>query len=437
MFKKFKKISVVLLAILVIGSSVFAQGQSDTKDENVELVYWSHYGQSPAFVDSFAEAANKALKELGYDNVTCKSEVIEFSGFESKYLSAFAGGVGPDMFVARPANWAINGGTNPVAAPLTAEAKAAWDNALPGLYSADSYFRGESYGFPAEGGSIQFIFLNKDAMEEIGLDADKDYPKTMTELRALAKKLTKYDANGKIIRSGYAPRFLGGGAGVTGKFLSLYHQYGASILNEDLTKAEGYVNSEASKRAFQDYQDMVLVDRSISLEFGSPESAFQSGQTAMMTREAWFVQDCYDKAPNINFGVYPIVSEDVSVASTEGSAGWSTLINAKSDHLDLCMELFTELAKPEYDVIMHESSGYPPVNRFNMGVDNEYFMSLPYAQATIDSLDRPEAPIYSTIPEYNEISPMFGNALVSVLNGADVDSTLDKLAKEIEVILNN
>ena len=182
---------------------------------------------------------------------------------------------------------------------------------------------------------------------------------------------------------------------------------------------------------------MVLVDRSINLEFGAPEAAFQSGQTAMITREAWFAKDCYDKAPNLNFGIYPFISEDVNLASTEGSAGWGTMINSQSDHVDLCMELFAELAKPEYDRIMHESSGYPPVNKANMAVDNEYFMSLPYAQATVDSLDKAPAPIYSTIPEYREIGSLFGETVAAVLNGADVDSSLDTLAKNIEVILNN
>lgn len=439
MNKLFKKVSMVLLAILLVGGSVFAQGQSDTKgnDKNIELVYWSHYGQSPAFVNSFAIAANKALENLGYDNVTCKSEVIEYSGFESKYLSAFAGGIGPDIFVALPATWALNGGANSVAAPLTEKAKAAWDDVLPGLYSKDSYFNNECYGFPAEGGTIQFIYLNDDAMKSIGLDSEKDYPKTMTELKTLAKKLTKYDENGKIVRSGYAPRFLGGGGGVAGKFVSIYHQYGARMLSEDFTTAQGYVNSDVSKKAFQDYQDMVLVDKSVNLEFGAPESAFQSGQTAMITREAWFAQDCYDKAPNLNFSIHPFISENVDLASTEGGAEWCNMINSKSKHLNICMDLFAELAKPEYDLIMHESSGYPPVNKYTMDMSNKYFASLPYAKALLASLTKKPAPIYSVIPEYNEISSLFGEAVASVLNGSDVNSTLDTLAKNIDVILNN
>lgn len=431
-----KKTIVSLLVAMCVVGAVFAGGPKETGQEQIELVYWSHYGQSPIFVQSFAEAANLALQRLGYENVTCKAEVIEYSGYETKYLSAFASGNGPDMFLAAPSDWAMDGGKNPIALPLNEATANAWDDALAPLYFDGGTFHGVRYGFPAEGGSIQFIYINEDYMIEAGLDPKTDYPKTMDELKAIAKKMTKYDESGKIIRSGYAPRYLGGGGAVNGKFMSIYHQYGARMLSEDLTTAKGFVNSDISKQAFQDYQDMVYVDKSVNLEFGAPETAFQSGQTAMITREGWFAGDCDQKAPNINYIIVPFISQNVAVASTQGGSAWANMINAKGEYTDICMELFNELAKPEYDVILHEAASYPPVLKETMSMENKFFATLPFAEATIASLDRTPAPAYGELSAWSTIASMMGDTMALILGGADVSETLDEVAEKIDVVLS-
>ena len=439
--KNWKRGLLFLFALSVVSSAMlFAQGGKEpasVKDTKpIELVYWSHYGQSPTFVQSFADASNLALKNLGYDNVTCRAEVIEYSGYMAKYLSAFASGNGPDIFLAAPSDWALDGGANPIALPLPVETAKIWDNALAGLYSTDGYFHGTRYGFPAEGGSIQFLYINDDYMKEAGLDPKTDYPKTMEELRAVAKKLTKYDADGTILRAGYAPRNLGGGGGVSGKFLSFLHQYGARVLSEDLSKASGYINSEISKKAFQDYQDMVYVDKSVNLKFGAPEAAFQSGQAAIITREGWFAKDCLTKAPNINFSVVPFISESKNVAATQGGGAWVNMINSQSDYKDICVELFGELAKPEYDVILHEAAGYPPVLKATMTLENAYFSQLPYAHATIDSLDKGPASLYDANPLWSSLTSLVGDSVAAIMGGANVDKELDTLAAKMDVILS-
>jgi ABC-type glycerol-3-phosphate transport system substrate-binding protein len=401
----------------------------------VKLVYWSHYGQSPAFVQAFEDSANAAFKKLGYNNVTCEAVVIEYSGWQTKYLAAFASGNGPDMFLANPADYALEGGTNPIAMPFPADLTKIWDEALPELYVEGGYFNGKRYGFLAEGGSLQMLYINADHFKEIGLDAAKDYPKNVNEFLAVAQKLTKYDANGKIIRSGYHPRFLGGGDAVAGKFYPLFHQFGARVLSDDLSKAKGYINSPASIEAFQFYQDLVTKYKVCNLEFGAPETAFQSGQTSMIFREGWFAQDTIDKAPNINFIVVPYISGKQNIIPGSGGV-WQNMINSKSKYTDLVVELFKEFAKPEYDVSLHEPAGYPPVLKATMSMDNPYFGKMPIARAVMESIKKDLAPEYAKFAQWTTVSGMVGDSVAAILNGNNVTAELNALADKMQVILD-
>ena len=436
MVKKTKSLLILLLAIAVFASSAYANGANETNDNApIELVYWSHYGQSPAFVQSFADAVNLAAKNLGYDNVTCRAEVIEYSGYEAKYITGFSSANGPDFFLGRPSDWAIDGGVNPIAVPFNDDVADAWNNALAPIYKSAGMFNGKVYGFAAEGGTFQMLYINTDAMAEAGL-TEKDIPKTVSEFEVFVEKLTKRDANGKIIRSGYQPRYLGGGDGVGGKTLTWFHDFGARVLSPDLTKANGYVNSDKAIKAMTWYQN--LINKVSNLEFGSPETAFQQGQSATITREGWYAQDTIDKAPNIHFIVVPFPGGDEpenDILASPSGGGWVNMISGKSKHIDLCQKIVKELAKEEYDVILHEAAGYPPVLKETMTMDNAYFSKLPYAQATIDSSNKKDGPNYERIKQWGAIAIGYGDAVAAIVGGADVKTTLDNLAVNADQIL--
>jgi ABC-type glycerol-3-phosphate transport system substrate-binding protein len=436
-----KKTIIISLIMVGLAVSVFAgggqQGTKGTSGGPVELVYWSHYGQSPAFVQAFADASNVALKKIGQNNVTVRAEVIEYSGWQTKYLTAFASGNGPDIFLANQSDYALEGGTNPIALPFPEDLNKIWTDALASLYKNGGMFNGKRYGFPAEGGSLQYLYVNSDHFKEIGLDAAKDYPKTIDQFLAIAQKLTKYDSAGKVTRSGYHPRYLGAGDGVAGKWFPFYHQFGARVLSPDLKQAKGYINGPQAIEAFQFYQDLVTKYKVVNLDFGAPETAFQSGQTSMIFREGWFAQDIIDKAPNIKFLVVPYVSGKVDImAGGGGSGGWQNMINSRSKHVDIILALFKELAKPEYDVMLHEPAGYPPVLEGTMKMDNPYFGVMPIARATIDSLYKPLPPDYDKFAQWSTVQTMVGDSVAAVLNGANVNAELNALADKVQVVLD-
>ena len=140
----------------------------------------------------------------------------------------------------------------------------------------------------------------------------------------VAKALTKRDADGNIIRSGFQPRYLGGGEGVSGKVMAWFHNNGGKVIADDFSTSQGYVNSADSKEAMKWFQ--TLVQETANLEFGAPETAFQSGQAAIINREAWFADDTIQKAPNINFVCAPFPAGKIDMAPDTGTSNWSNMV---------------------------------------------------------------------------------------------------------------
>lgn len=442
MMRKCVRLIALTMVMLVSTAFVFAGGASEKattaeSNEPIELVYWSHYGQSPAFVQAFADSVNLAAKNLGYTNVTCRAEVIEYSGYEAKYITGFSSNNGPDFFLGRPSDWALDGGRNPIALAFNDTTKNAWDSSLAAAFVNDGNFNGKRYGFPCEGGSLQMLYINTDAMKEIGLDPVKDLPKTLREMKELAIKLTKRDATGTITRSGFQPRYLGGGDGVSGKFIPYFHNFGARALAQDFSTAEGYINGERAVEALTWFKDMVT--KTSKLDFGAPESAFQSGQAAIINREGWFAQDTINKAPNINFVCIPFPAGPYNddFASTAGSGIWCNMISAKTKHAELCQKIMAELSKPIYDITLHEPAAYPPVCKDTMKMDNAYFGKQAYASAVLELVTKPGSPDYSPLAAWGPCASLFGDSLAKIIGtNTDIKTELDALAGRMNQILN-
>lgn len=429
-----KKTLVLLCMVLVAAGFVFSAGEQEksTAEEGpVELVYWSHYGQSPPFVHAFAETANALLPQLGYENVTCRAEVIEYQGFEVKYLSAFASGKGPDVFCGMAPTWAGDGGKHEVAVQLPDEVAEVWDEKLAGYLAEWGTFDGKRYGFAAEG-IIQMLYINVDHFREAGLDPDNP-PETVEEFIAAAEKLTKKDSSGNITRAGYAPRHVGHGFGVADKFMPILHIFGGRMLSPDLSKAEGYINSPESVEAFQFYHDLVHTYEVVNLDYGKPEPTFQQGLTSMIFREGWFGADTKKNAPNINFKVVPYIAEKKSYAPGN-LLPWANMISKNSKHQQICFDLFEAMATPEADVMLHEPAGYPPILKETYSMDNDYFSSLSYARALMDSLEKPVGPSYF-FPEIHDVAYIVGEEIVACLHGEDAQACADRAARRIDEVL--
>jgi ABC-type glycerol-3-phosphate transport system substrate-binding protein len=296
-------------------------------------------------------------------------------------------------------------------------------------------FNNKYYGPVVAGDTLMYMYINTDHFREAGLDPDKDYPKTLDEFRAVAKKLTKYDASGKVTRAGWQPRFGGGSFNVAAKYMPIIHNLGGQVLSNDLKKAQGYMNSPESMRAFQFLRDLVFVDKVTNVELGLPDVAFQSGLCSMTFREPFYANQVMTNNPNLKFKVYPYPAGTKDLV-TLGGGSWHLMINSKSKYVDLLLQMYKELCKPEYDIRWHQPDKIPPVLTANITMSNPYFASLPYAQAMLGSVSKAVGPVYYTIPQWNALAEIIGDAVTAIIEGKDVKATVDSATQRMQTILD-
>lgn len=427
-----KKVIVFMVMALLAMAVVVQAGAPIKSNEPIELTYWSVFGQSPPFVMAFGEIGTKLLRANGYPNAKVKAEITNFEGYEQKYLSAFASGKGPDIFVGMAPAWAMDGGLNPVAVPLPDDVAKLWSSKLAPYTASWGTYKGKRYGFAVEG-LMQMLYINTDHFKEAGLNPDKA-PRTTEEFIETAKKLTKVDASGKITRSGYHPRFLGQGLGVADKFLPIVHIFGGRMLSEDMKKADGYINSPQSVAAFQFYYDLVYKHKVVNLDFGMPERAFQQGLTSMVFREGYLAGDTIEKAPNIHFKVFPYITAANDYAPSN-LLTWANMISKNSKYQQVAFDLFRLLASDEGDVGMHKAALYEPVLTETFKPTNEYFKSLVYGPALAESLKKKIGPEYLH-PKIDAIAYIVGEELAACLKGTAPKAAADRAAKRIDEALS-
>lgn len=416
----------LLIGLLLVAVATFATVSAAPK--KVKLVYWTHWEQNPKFNAYYAEAG----KEFAKLNPECSGvEVVTvpYSGYEAKYLASFMARTGaPDFFNGAAHDWA---GKYNFADRMPANIAKRVETEAASTAIKFGLFNGVRYGFPVEGGNFQYMFINTDMFKEAGLDPNKP-PKNLTELLDYAKKLTKYDANGKVIRSGFAVRYAGNQTGITDKFLPILHAYDALMVDPKYKKSKGIVNSKNAVEALQFYGDLVNKYKVSSLEVGNPEAAFGKGLAAIIFRESWLPGWMASNAPDIKYKVYALPSQ--KVAPGPGALfGWSDLVYKNSPNKKLAWKFLNFMWSKENDLARATSQDIMPV--FKSNFDTNFVKNRPDYDAIMEMAKRQPAPTYFS-PKMNEVAAAYGDAILDVIYGRkDAKTSLDAAAVKIDQIL--
>ncbi|MCG8479573.1 MAG: extracellular solute-binding protein [Spirochaetales bacterium] len=382
-----KTLAWVLLSMMCL-SAVYGAGEAEESGE-VELLFWSHMGEAPAYVEAFADSATEAFAEIGMGHITVRGEIVEYSRVDQRYISAFTSGQGPDIFFARAWDYALDYGLNPIAVPFSEEAQRVWDERLSPGVAEQAVIEGKRFGIPWQGAMAQILFYNVDHFIEAGLDPD-DPPSTLEEFVEAARALTQYGPDGEIIRAGYGMRHHGSMPATWGKNAPVYDQFGARILAPDYSTSDGYVNSPESLEAFRFIHDLAREHRVINTSFDVPETAFRQGLVSMIFREVSFIEIFETDTPDLNFDIAPIPSGPAGhFANVVVRDSWNYMVNSQSEYVDEIMAMFVALADPKYDVQIHRARNSPPALLATQ--ETEWFRTLPYSEI---------------IPVYQQSSPM-------------------------------
>lgn len=392
-------------------SSAPGETQSEPSKEPVKLTVWTGYPELDPWLQKMAKAYNEANT-----NVTIEILSFPLRDFEKKVATSIPSKTCADIISTTPmqAIRYISEGLM-IKAPDDLSKFVA-----SGVYNStivnDAQYEGITYGIPHMLGTSA-IYYNTDMFEEAGLT---EPPKSMDELLEYAKKLAKYDSNGKLIRSGFSLRLSGGGSGVAEKFWILMMQNGGTIVEEVAPgKYRAGYDNEAGLKTLQMYVDMVHKYHTDDPVIKHDSEAFEMGATAMFNRETWVISDIASKAPDLKYKTAPLFGANIA-----NVCNWYVTNSAEGDKSQVAWDFVRFLMQPENHKQMVFISGWLPArNDLDM---SDYIKENPAFEAYFKEYDK----IY-TIPllsEFDEIETKFADRLANYgfTDASFVDNT-DKM----------
>jgi multiple sugar transport system substrate-binding protein len=293
---------------------------------------------------------------------------------------------------------------------------------------------GDVYGVPWFAG-IGALFYNTDMFKEAGLSGP---PRTMDEMVADAKKLTKTDAQGRVTRSGWSLRLFGAGSGVAEKFAILMWPRGGEILTRNAQgKYKAGYDNDAGRATLKMYIDALYVNKLDTFDIKHDAEAFELGQTAMFARESWVVGDAAKNSPSLKYEAAPLPRDK----------RWGTIFNPvnlyvpqSTKNAAAAWDFVRFLTQPQYERQMLEQVGWIPL-RQDVNYD-PVLVKIPQYRAF---LFRNKDFVYWSMPaikDFDEIETKMADRLVAAYrdrsltgNAAGIARALHAAAEETNNIL--
>jgi multiple sugar transport system substrate-binding protein len=321
---------------------------------------------------------NAAVADYTKEHPNVKIEISNFSLRESeqKLQVAISAGTAPDIsglssvLTQRSAAQAY---LDPVPAAYASWMKDSYDPAYTNAVTSN----GTMYGIPEVQG-FQVLFYNLDDYAAAGITRP---PATMDELMANARKLTKYDANGKVVHSGLSLRLSGQGSGIAEKFEIFLFAGGASVLQPTGTGTwKAGFNNDAGYNALNFYLNGLYKYKVDSFDVKHDEDAFVNGITSQFNRETYIIGSMSSKAPDKKYGITQAVG---------GPGGRGTNLNvdafvvpASGKNKAIAWDFAKYLLQDKYAVQMMRDVGWIVSKK---GVDySSVYVKEPHFQQAID-----------------------------------------------------
>jgi ABC-type glycerol-3-phosphate transport system substrate-binding protein len=268
-------------------------------DGKVHIRYWEKWtGFEEKAMRAVVNAFNRRQNRIHVD-------YLAVSQVNQKMLLATAGGNPPDVagvWDFDVVTFADYGAITPLD-DFCRESGLGADDYVPSYWKLCTH-AGRVYAMPTTPASVA-LHWNRQMFREAGLDPDRP-PRTIEELDRFADRLTKRDANGKIIQMGFIPAEPGWWNWGWGYF------FGGSLWDG---KERATVSTDpANLRAFnwvKGYVDRydaqaLSVFQSGFGNFNSPQNAFLSNQVAMVIQGVWMANFIHNNNPSLDWDAAPI-----------------------------------------------------------------------------------------------------------------------------------
>ena len=251
-----------------------------------KLSVW-FYEDGKRFIDSMFEDYKQYRPDVDLE-VT----YIAWGDYWTKLPVALSSGTGPDLFYFHNMydNLMVGGGQ------LDAYPQDLVDNLAKDYMNVAQFDQNGKTYYIGVGGGHGVIYYNKDMWSAAGL-TEADFPETWEELREIAIKLTKKEAD-KIVVSGFNIN-----PGLGGAFMGEIQLLSGRFIYSADGKQVMYDNPDFKKN-FMFFVDLYQKDNVCSATFPDSLQSFQDGTTAMLWMHPFFSGILRSNHPEINFGVF-------------------------------------------------------------------------------------------------------------------------------------
>jgi ABC-type glycerol-3-phosphate transport system substrate-binding protein len=254
--------------------------------------------------------------EKNHPNIDLNFIPVPFNDLYAKMIPSIAQGNEPEIMYGYD-EWLVGKDASKLFYPLTPTIMSVsefkdhiYEATLKNVTGSD----GNVYGLPFLTGANAFGFVyHKDLFRQAGIDATKI--KSWDDLKAAAKKLTKYNADGSIQRSGILFSY----TEAANAFLDMIQMQGAGNKMFSLSALEWNFKIPEAKKAMQTFQ--WFVDNNIyDPKAGDPFTTFPNKLGAMLLIGPWDVGLAMTQFPELEVGYilmppFPTANTDLVLGS--------------------------------------------------------------------------------------------------------------------------
>lgn len=406
--------SIPLCATGVIAALAMSTALASAQTLRVTVAEYSS-ATGPYFEEIAAEF------EAMHDGVDVQIEVVPWDVLLQKLTTDISGGVNADLSLIGT-RWLVDFVEEGIAAPLDDYMDDDFRSRFFEVFLSPSVMQGQTYGLPIAA-SARAMYYNIDLLEQAGIESPPD---TWDELADAAVRIS---ALGDDI-SGFGMQ--GNEIETDVYFYYAFWAHGGHLVDEDGTSG---LDTEAGYEAAALYRELIDSEATqpgvTAFTREDVQNLFKQGRVGMMITAPFLSSQIAAEVPDLNYGVTAIPAGPDGDRGTYGVTD-SVILFENSENKDLAWEFLDLLFTTEWRADFTEGEGFLPVNpevaampTFADNADLREFTAL-----------LPQARFAPVIAGWEEIASITSDALQTIyLGDADIESTLNEAAAEINVVL--
>ena len=400
------------------GATPSAIGTAGDSAISGTVTFWHAYSADSPEVKALETTIIPAF-ETKYPHVTVKDVAVPYDELHQKLVTAVAGDVLPDL-VRADIGWVPELANLGVLVPLDTDMpdfKTLADRTYPGSLATNQW-KGHYYGLPLDT-NTRVMLYNAEALKKAGIDKA---PATVKELVAAAP----------LLKSTGAYAFADNGAGGW-NVLPWIWSAGGEITNKAVTKASGYLNSNASVAGVQTLVDLYKNGYMPDTVFGgtgglSTSDGLAKGTYATILDGPWMYPIFASQYPAFKLNAAQVPNGGGGSVSVVG--GEDIVLTKSSKNQSAATEFIRYMDSEDAQLAMAKVGQMPVLASLGDKLTGINAYYAPFIEQLATARPRPVTPAWS------EIDTMLQDEVRAAIKGdKTVRAALNEAASKADVLL--